>query len=375
MIRPPRRNTAFVAGMRCAGALAILLCGWMISGCGTPAQPLPPTLKLPELVKDLSASRVGDTVHLKWTISHRSTDNVLLQRKVPYYIWRKPGTGKGELVGDSSSEAGEGAEFADQLPPELQKGPPTLITYTVELLNYQGHSAGLSNVAYSAAGEAPPAVLDLDATVTNEGVLLHWAVLESNTGPETFRIHRTMLDTAPAKKTSPLGGNDVPTSMTLLVTPKDGKDRGNALDSSAVFGHRYEYWIERLIHDVVGGKPLEIVSGPSNKIRVNAKDVFPPKPPEALAAVAVADQGAIDLSWSPNTEADLAGYVVYRGEAGGSAERISLANAPVIAPTYRDATAQAGHTYRYSVSAVDTSGNESARSAEATETMPSVVTK
>lgn len=345
-----------------------------MSGCGTPAQPLPPTLKLPELVKDLSASRVGDSVHLKWTISHRSTDNVLLQGKVSYYVWRKPGTGKGELVGDSSSEAGEGADFADQLPPELQNGPPTLITYRVELLNFQGHSAGLSNVAYSAAGTAPPAVLDLDATVTNEGVLLHWAVLESYTGPETFRIHRTLLDMAPGKK-PPLGGNDAPANMTLLVTPKGGKDRGKALDASAVFGHRYEYWIERLIHDVVGGKPLEIVSGPSNKIRVNAKDVFPPRPPEALAAVAVADQGAIDLSWSPNTEADLAGYVVYRGEAGGNAERISPANVPVIAPTYRDATAQAGHTYRYSVSALDTSGNESPRSAEVSETLPSAANR
>src|SRR5207344_3434443 len=126
----------------------------------------------------------------------------------------------------------------------------------------------------------------------------------------------------------------VPANMTLLVTPKDGKDRGKALDASAVFGHRYEYWIERLNHDVVGGRPLDIVSGPSNIIRVDAKDVFPPLPPEDLAAVAVADQAAIDLSWSPNTESDLAGYVVYRAEASGNAERISPANAPVIAPTY-----------------------------------------
>ena len=374
MIRPKGRRTAVVAGMRCAGALAVFLCGWIVSGCGTPAQPLPPTLKLPELVKDLSARRVGDTVHLKWTTSRRSTDNVVIQGKVSFYIWRKPGTGKGDRVGDSSAEAGEEAEFADQLPSELQKGAPSLITYTVELLNHQGHSAGLSNLAYSAAGAAPPAVLDLSATVTKEGVLLHWAALENYGGPETFRIHRTMLDADSAKKASSAGTGEVPASMTLLVTPKEGKDRGMALDASATFGHRYEYWIERLIHDEVGGKPVEIVSGPSNLIRVNAKDVFPPLPPEALVAVAVAEQGTIDLSWSPNTEADLAGYVVYRAEAGGNAERISPANAPVIAPTYRDATAQAGHTYRYWVSAVDTSGNESARSAEATETLPAAGT-
>lgn len=322
------------------------------------------------MVKDLSATRVGDTVHLKWTTTRRSTDNVLLQGKVPYYIWRKPGTGKGDLVGDSSADAGDVAEFADVLPPELQKGAPSLIIYTVELLNHQGHSAGLSNKAYSAAGAAPPAVLDLTATVTKEGVLLHWAALENYGGPETFRIHRTLLDSAPGKKTSDAGSSAAPASMTLLVSPKGGKDLGMALDASAVFGHRYEYWIERLIHDEVGGRPLEIVSGPSNLIRVDAKDVFPPLPPEALAAVAVAEQGAIDLSWSPNSEADLAGYVVYRAEGDGKPERISAANAPVIAPTYRDATAQAGHTYRYQVSAVDVSGNESALSKEVTETLP-----
>src|SRR4051794_28795709 len=110
MIRPEGRKTAVAAGIRCAGALALLLCGSigsisMLSGCGTPGQPLPPTLKLPEMVKDLSASRVGDTVRLKWTISRRSTDNVLLEGKISYYIWRQPGTGKGDLVGDSSAEA------------------------------------------------------------------------------------------------------------------------------------------------------------------------------------------------------------------------------------------------------------------------------
>ena len=82
---------------------------------------------------------------------------------------------------------------------------------------------------------------------------------ENYGGPETFRIHRTMLDADSAKKTSSAGSREVPVSMTLLVTPNEGKDRGMALDASAVLGHKYEYWIERLIHDEVGGKPVEIV--------------------------------------------------------------------------------------------------------------------
>ena len=42
----------------------------------------------------------------------------------------------------------------------------------------------------------------------------------------------------------------------------------------------------------------------------------------------------------------------------------------VKAPAYRDAQVQRGHKYFYSVSAVDLRGNESARSAEASETVP-----
>ena len=42
---------------------------------------------------------------------------------------------------------------------------------------------------------------------------------------------------------------------------------------------------------MIGAKPIDVVSGPSNIIRVDDKDVFPPLPPEELAAVAVADQG------------------------------------------------------------------------------------
>ena len=80
----------------------------------------------------------------------------------------------------------------------------------------------------------------------------------------------------------------------------------------------------------------------------------------------------IDLNWRPGTEADLAGYVVYRREAGqpeSSWQRISPAQ-PVAAPDYHDANVQPGHTYRYAVSAVDQQGHESARSAEAEETVP-----
>jgi hypothetical protein len=101
--------------------------------------------------------------------------------------------------------------------------------------------------------------------------------------------------------------------------------------------------------------------------------------PSGLAAVATAEGGgansgpAIDLSWTPDTEADLAGYIVYRREpaaAGdGAWQRISPER-PVVGPGFHDGSVVAGHTYDYAVSAVDEEGHESSRSVEAEETVP-----
>jgi fibronectin type 3 domain-containing protein len=95
--------------------------------------------------------------------------------------------------------------------------------------------------------------------------------------------------------------------------------------------------------------------------------------PTGLAAVASlganGGETAIDLSWQPDTEADVAGYVVYRREGDGEWERISPAE-PVVGPAFRDTHVQQGHTYRYAVSAVDQGGHESARSEEARESVP-----
>ena len=76
----------------------------------------------------------------------------------------------------------------------------------------------------------------------------------------------------------------------------------------------------------------------------------------------------IDLLWAPVIDADLAGYNLYRKEAGSSAVKV---NSDLIkAPAYRDISVISGKTYSYAVSAVDVRGNESARSDEAGETVP-----
>jgi len=346
----------------------LLLIGTLVSltGCGMPAQPLAPTLKLPLAVKDLGASRSANAVKLNWTMPSRTTDNTPLEGSVPVYVWRSTSDQRRDLVGDFSVEPGKRGEYTDVLPAEMQVGPPLTLAYAVELLNHTGHSVGLSNSVYSASGAAPPAIVNLTAKLIADGVQLHWEA--SATATAAVRIHRKLLDAPPAKGSSLQGGEQEPVVVSLLVPATDGKDSGAALDASVVFGRHYQYWVERVLAVHGGGHEVEIDSSPSNSVEVLTKDVFPPKPPQQV--VAVGTQGAVDLSWAANTEPDLAGYIVYRSESGEKPERVSPAGTPLIAPAFRDTSARAGNTYHYSVSAVDTSGNESSQSVEAVETLP-----
>jgi hypothetical protein len=171
----------------------------------------------------------------------------------------------------------------------------------------------------------------------------------------------------------------------LLVEPGAPADR--ALDSDIHFGETYEYRTQRVARITVDGHSLELASAISSPVRVNAADVFPPSVPRGLAAVATAgDNGnppAIDLNWQPVTDANLAGYIVYRREVealtdrsssvgrenGGEWQRISPGQ-PVIGPAFHDSYVQVGRTYSYAVSAIGQNGRESARSAPAEEIVP-----
>ncbi|MGV8177054.1 MAG: fibronectin type III domain-containing protein [Candidatus Bilamarchaeaceae archaeon] len=67
--------------------------------------------------------------------------------------------------------------------------------------------------------------------------------------------------------------------------------------------------------------------------------------------------GGIMVSWSPSSQADVAGYNVYRGTAKG--ELGPKLNPVLIKDVgYKDSTAQNGETYYYTVRAVDSKSNE-----------------
>jgi fibronectin type 3 domain-containing protein len=81
-----------------------------------------------------------------------------------------------------------------------------------------------------------------------------------------------------------------------------------------------------------------------------------------LEAVGVATgagtPASIELTWTINSEPDLAGYNVYRSEEA-EAPGQKLNSELLLAPTFRDMSVPPGKRYFYRVGAVDQSGNES----------------
>jgi hypothetical protein len=79
---------------------------------------------------------------------------------------------------------------------------------------------------------------------------------------------------------------------------------------------------------------------------------------------------SVDIAWDPSTSATLQGYNVYRGTvSGGPYTKISstLTTSTLL---FTDTTPVSGKQYFYVVTAVDTSGTESAASTQVAVTIP-----
>jgi hypothetical protein len=382
-----------------AAAAAAAFSAAVLSGCGMPAAPHPPSLELPEPVTDLAAIRTGDQVSLTWTMPRRDTDKVLLKCQIAVRICRRSSDAEPCATAGTVEVAPQASgAFTETLPTALAAGAPRALSYFVELNNRKGRSAGLSNAAMVVAGQAPGAVTGLSAEARKDGMVLRWTTIgtvSGDTSSAAIRLQRKLI-TPPAKAQSGVNQNGAGQNVTGQGKPAQGllapeptpaeqnllvetglaggrAPSGIAIDKQIQFGEVYEYRAQRVQRVTVAGKALELDGPFSAPVRVEAADVFPPETPTGLAAVATVGgnggETAIDLSWQPNTEADLAGYAVYRREAGGAWQHIAPAQ-PVVGPGFHDASVQAGHTYEYAVTAIDQGGRESHRSKSTQETVP-----
>jgi fibronectin type 3 domain-containing protein len=207
----------------------------------------------------------------------------------------------------------------------------------------------------------PPAtVQDLRVTPTETALVLNWgapqAVAEaSGAKPAGFHIYRAEVDptTAAAAVLNP--------SQAKLIAPEELLAQTSAteyLDMSFQFGHTYLYRVRAV--EQLG--PATIESADSVPAVLTAKDTFPPAAPRDLEAVSMATTketpASVELTWTINTESDLAGYTVYRSENPEMPGQ-KLNSELLLVPTFRDISLVPGKSYFYRVGAVDQSGNES----------------
>ena len=92
----------------------------------------------------------------------------------------------------------------------------------------------------------------------------------------------------------------------------------------------------------------------------------------ALGGTCLVDGGSVShsatLNWTASTSSGVTGYNIYRGTtSGGPYTKVNAI--PTSGPTYTDTTVQAGQTYYYVATAVDSS-NESSYSNEAIAVIP-----
>jgi len=123
------------------------------------------------------------------------------------------------------------------------------------------------------------------------------------------------------------------------------------VDNRLVFGEQRCYTVRAVLG--FGGARLE--SPTTTPVCVTPTDTFPPEAPKNLSAVG--SEGGVSLIWEADSEADLDGYLVLRGELkadGTQPEKLQpITPEPIHETTYRDAKARPGVRYVYAVVAVD----------------------
>ncbi|PYV76649.1 MAG: hypothetical protein DMG97_03720 [Acidobacteria bacterium] len=344
----------------------------LLSSCGSPGVPLPPSLEVAKPVTDLRVARKGDKVYLTWTAPTVTTDRHNIQHPGATEVCRSVSSTMPECgtpiakvppvkVSESRSTNKTQATFIDDHPAMLPSANPVSnFIYAISVLNSYGRTAGLSNKVQVPAAPTLTPPSDFHAELTADGVMLTWRPFPSP--PEipglrfVYRIYRRQ----PATNKDAIAG-EVPVVEETPVS---------LLDHSFEWEKTYAYRATVVTQIVAADGEQRVEGDDTPPVTVVAHDVFPPATPTGLQAVfsGPGQKSFIDLVWTPNSESDLAGYNIYRHEQG--TELTKLNSELVKAPAFRDAQVLSGHQYSYLITAADVRGNESPHSEEASETVP-----
>jgi hypothetical protein len=346
--------------------IALFLCG-----CGTPGVPQPPSLNLAKPVSDLKATRIGDQINLTWTVPNQTTDGATFRHRGETKLCRaidQPKIDRCTAVLTLHTPTKEKSETATTTVPSDVPGPKDYATFAVAVENDRGRSAGLSNrvqvptAAVSTLNGTPTAQLTADAVIITTNITSqNGAVLQ-------------VLELRRQEKGNP---QETTVARRVLELPTPGEATNIELrDDNLAWEKTYDYRVALVgSAKVPNGDTVSFDAATSPLLEIVAHDVFPPAVPTEVQAVFSGpiggQQPAIDLTWTPDTDRDLAGYFVYRRlKQEPSSAVVRLNQQPIAAPAYHDTSIQLGNTYVYSVSAVDERGNESKRSEETSEAAP-----
>ena len=282
---------------------------------------MPPTLDIPVTITDFRAWEYGDNIEIEFTLPDKTTENLDLKtvRSIELRAGEDPSQSK--IIELPIAKPGP---VTREVPVQMWIGKT--IVLAVRATGPKGKASLWSNpVSLSVIPPLAPPSTPKPQNV-EKGVELTW----TGAGPH-YRIFRAEAGGQP----QPLADSDVP----------------RYLDETTAYGTRYRY----LIQAIAGENQWSVVS---DGAEITPADVFPPAVPEGLSAAPTPQ--SIELAWTRNTDMDFRGYNVFRSDDNGPFAAIASL---IEAPTYSDSKIEAGKKYRYEVSAVDLTGNESARSA------------
>lgn len=338
--------------------------------CGTPGAPQPPSLNIPKPVNNLKAVRKGETVTLSWTAPQKTTDGALFRRTGKMILRRSTGDGQsavdlGELPLTAAYNGQEShpETFQDSIRQPLLSSSADFVTYTVEAVNNAGKSGGQSNTIAVPLVPTPSPPNPIEVKAVPQGVSISWNPIwppEGHTNLNVQYVYRIMRRQGDSNQ-----------SPVMVKQLEAGNGAAIVIDSGIEWGKQYQYWVTPVTLWRRDGLQQGEVEGDDSGVEpVTPLDVFPPAVPSGLQAVSsqMGQSWFVDLTWNPNNDSDLAGYNVYRRTEDTQPVRIN--QGLVKTPAFRDDNVQPGAKYLYSISAIDLRNNESARSQEASETVP-----
>jgi hypothetical protein len=278
---------------------------------------MPPTLDIPVTITDFRAWEYGENIELEFTLPNTTTENLPLAnvRAIELRV------GENAVIPLPVSKPGS---VTGRIPAREWIGKT--IVLAVRAAGPKGKPSAWSNpVSLAVIPPLPePPAPKLESVA--KGVELNW----TGSGP-LYRIFRSEGDGQP----QPLADSEQP----------------RYLDESTTYGTHYHY----MIQTIAGANQWSLLSPPAE---ITPQDKFPPAVPEGLSAVGTPT--SIELAWTRNTETDFRGYNIYRSVDNGPFEKLASL---IDAPAFSDTKIEPGKKYRYTVSAVDLTGNESAQSA------------